>query len=201
VVSANTPSGRPRDPDVDTRITRAAVELFGRAGWARFSVDAIARASGVGKASIYLRWQTKEELLADALAARVANVADADTGSLRNDLVQLARQLMAQYLGDDRDAILRMGVEARYIPGIARRWNELRDSQVLAARAMVRRGIQRGEVPVSTDVTLLLDALCGGVIMHVTSTPTSFEKRLHEEADSYVVRLVDFLLARTTEST
>jgi len=39
------------------------VALFGEAGWARFSVEAVARRAGVGKASVYLRWPTKEALL------------------------------------------------------------------------------------------------------------------------------------------
>ncbi len=76
---------------------------------------------------------------------------------LRGDLVHLAGQLLSVYLGHAGAAVLRMGVEATGIPGADRRWNERRRSQVLAARAMVRRGIRRGEIPADTSVTLLLD--------------------------------------------
>jgi len=105
MTTVSTPTGRPRDPQVDRRITRAAVALFGETGWAGFSVEAVARRAGVGKASIYLRWPTKEQLLTHALATRVANVADADTGTLRGDLVHLARQLLELHVGDGYQAV------------------------------------------------------------------------------------------------
>jgi AcrR family transcriptional regulator len=186
--------GRPRDPALDRRIALAAVELFGRAGWAGFSVEAVARQAGAGKASIYLRWPTKERLLSDALETQVVDLTDADTGTLRGDLVHLARQLLDLYLGECRQAVLRMSVEASEIPGVANRWATLQESQVLAARAMVRRAIRRGEVSDDTSVTLLLDALCGGVVMHVVATPPHLRHRLLADAPRYAESLVDFLL-------
>lgn len=199
-MTATASAGRPRDPEVDRRIALAAVDLFGEAGWAGFSLEAVARRAGVGKASIYLRWSTKESLLSDALAARIIDISDTDTGTLRGDLVDLARQMLRLYLGDSSRAVLRISVEAPSIPGVAQRWEELRGSQVLAARAMVRRGIRRGEVPASTSVTLLLDTLCGGVAMHVSSTPAHLLPRLVADADDYAERLVDFLLKATAET-
>jgi AcrR family transcriptional regulator len=195
------PTGRPRDPEVDGRITQAAVALFGETGWAGFSLEAVARRAGVGKASIYLRWPTKEQLLTHALATRVANVADADTGTLRGDLVHLARQLLELHVGDGNQAVLRMGVEAASIPGVAERWARLRESQVLAARATVRRGIRRGDVPEGTSVTLLLDTLCGGVLMHAITTPTELRAQLAADVDGYANRLVDFLLRSVLSTT
>ncbi|MBW0104464.1 TetR/AcrR family transcriptional regulator, partial [Pseudonocardia sp. KRD291] len=176
------------------RIAEAAVELFGRAGWAGFSLEAVARHAGVGKASIYLRWETKERLLTEALGSSLLDIADVDSGTLRGDLVELARQMLALYLGRTRRAALRMAVEAPMIPGVGRRWDALLESQVLTARAMVRRGIRRGEVPADTSVTLLLDTLCGGVVMHVSSTPDHLQERLAADLDDYADRLVDFLL-------
>ena len=186
--------GRPRDPEVDRRIGDAAVELFGRAGWAGFSLEAVARAAGVGKASIYLRWESKERLLTEVLGTRMLDIADVDSGTLRGDLVELARQLLDLYRGPNRQAALRMAVEAPMIPGVDRRWDALRESQVLTARAMVRRGIRRGEVPPDTSVTLLLDTLCGGVVMHVSSVPEHLQQRLAADLDGYAERLVEFLL-------
>jgi len=199
-MTTSAPAGRPRDPEVDRRITLAAVALFGETGWAGFSLEAVARRAGVGKASIYLRWETKERLLTDSLGTRVINVADADTGTLRGDLVELARQMLHLYLGENSAAALRMSVEAPTIPGVAQRWAELRESQVLAARAMVRRGIRRGEIPEGASVTLLLDTLCGGVVMYVSSTPEHLLPRLRTEADDYAQRLVDFLLRAAVET-
>jgi len=133
--------GRPRDPGVDRRIARAALDLFADAGWAGFAMEAVARRAGVGKASLYLRWNSKEALLTDAVTWRLARVADVDTGTLRGDLVELATQMLDIYAGDASRVALRLGLEAAAIPGVAEHYAQMRHAQVLAARAIVRRGI------------------------------------------------------------
>ncbi|MFR9801034.1 TetR/AcrR family transcriptional regulator [Pseudonocardia sp. RS010] len=191
-MSTSPAAGRPRDPDVDRRVASAAVELFGTQGWAGFSVEAVARRAGVGKASIYLRWPSKEALLVGALADRVPPVADVDTGTVRGDLVRLARQLLEMHLGPSGRAVERMGLDAPQLPGVAERWERHREAQVRAARAMVRRGIERGEIPADTPVTLLLDTLCGGVALHVSSTPERLRPAI--DVEDYAERLVTFLM-------
>ena len=193
-------AGRPRDPVVDTKVAEAAIGLFGEQGWAGFSVEAVARRAGVGKASIYLRWPTKQALLVDALRRHVQGVAAVEAGDVRSELVQLGMQLMRHYLGDAGRAALRMTVEADRIPGVAEHWATIRESQVLAARAIVRRAIRRGELPADTSVTLLLDTLCGAVMNHVQATPEPARARLLPAGESYVVRLVEFLLPRAPAS-
>ena len=192
-----TQAGRPRDPRVDRRVADAAITLFGEAGWAGFSVEAVAKRAGVGKASIYLRWPTKQALLVEALRLRVGNIDEVDTGSLREDLVRLARQILDLYLGDAGRAALRLGLEGDLIPGLAEQLGALRTSEVLAARAIVRRGIGRGEIPEGTSITLLLDTLIGGATTHVQSTPKDRLDALRADADRYAGQLVDFLLGQT----
>ncbi|HUA31450.1 MAG TPA: TetR/AcrR family transcriptional regulator [Streptosporangiaceae bacterium] len=187
-------AGRPRDPDVDRRVADAAITLFGEAGWAGFSVEAVAKRACVGKASIYLRWPTKEALLVEALRLRVKVIDEVDTGSLREDLVRLARQILDLYLGDAGRAAMRLGLDGDLIPGLAEQLSALRTSQVLAARAIVRRGIGRGEIPEGTSITLLLDTLVGGATTHVQSTPEDRRDALRADADRYAEQLVDFLL-------
>lgn len=190
-----TAGGRPRDPEVDRKIGDAAVEVFGELGWAGFTVERVARHAGVGKASIYLRWPTKEALLVEALKLRVSVVSSIRGATVRDEFVQLARQLLGQYLGDSGRAALRIGMEADQIPGVAGHWADIRESQVLAARLIVRRAIERGELPADTSVTLLLDSLCGAVMCHVLSTPPELRERLERNAENYVNELVDFLLS------
>ena len=187
-------AGRPRDPGVDRRVADAAITLFGEAGWAGFSMEAVAKRASVGKASIYLRWPTKEALLVEALRLRVGIIDEVDTGSLREDLVRLARQILDLYLGDAGRAALRLGLEGDLIPGLAEQLGALRTSQVLAARAIVRRGIGRGEIPDGTSITLVLDTLVGGATTHVQSTPKDRRDVLRADADRYAEQLVDFLL-------
>ena len=191
-----TPSqpGRPRDPEVDRRIGQAALDVFGDAGWAGFAMEAVAKRAGVGKASLYLRWHSKEALLTDALALGLPKVADVDTGTLHGDLVELATQMIDLYVGPCSRAAMRLNLEASSIPGVAEHYEAMRTAQVLAARAIVRRGIDRGEIPATTSVTLLLDTLVGGAMMHAISTPAGKRAALANDTAAYAQSLVDFLL-------
>jgi AcrR family transcriptional regulator len=186
--------GRPRDDQVDHRIADAAVELFGRKGWASFSIEAVARQAGVGKASVYLRWRNKEELLVEALKMRMGRVSDVDTGTVRGDLVELVRQLLGLYAGERGPAALRLGIEARGIPGLAEQYEAMAQSQILAARAIVHRGIRRGELPGDTSVTFLLDAVCGGAMNHALTLPPAMGRFSAEAMADYAERFVDFVL-------
>jgi AcrR family transcriptional regulator len=186
--------GRPRDPEVDRRIAQAALDLFADAGWAGFAMEAVARRAGVGKASLYLRWSSKEALLTGAVTLRLARVADVDTGTLHGDLVELATQMLEIYAGDTGRAALRLGLEAAAIPGVAEHYEAMRRAQTRAARGLVRRGIDRGELAAGTSVTLLLDTLVGGAMMHALSTPPDKRADLARNIGAHAERLVSFLL-------
>jgi AcrR family transcriptional regulator len=192
--SAASVPGRPRDPGVDERVAEAAISVFGEVGWSGFSVEAVARRAGVGKASIYLRWPSKEALLASALETRMADIEAIDTGSTRGDLVELTRQLLRLYLSDSGHATMRLTLDGDKVPKIRERYEALTRSQILAARAIVRRGIRRGELAQSTSVTVLLDALCGGAMMHAMSTPAELRGKVTAGAETYAQQLVDFVL-------
>jgi AcrR family transcriptional regulator len=194
VTAANMSLGRPRNPDVDRRIAQAALDLFGEAGWAGFAMEAIARRAGVGKASLYLRWSNKETLLTDALTMRMSRVTDVDTGTLRGDLTELALQILDLYVGPCSRVALQLALEGDAISGVAEHYDGIRRSHVLAARAIVRRGIDRGELSPNTPVTLLLDTLAGGAMMHALSMPADLKASLHSDLRAHAERLVTFLL-------
>ena len=186
--------GRPRDPDLDRRIAEAALDVFGDAGWAGFAMEAVARRAGVGKASLYLRWSSKEALLTDAVTLRFTQVTDVDTGTLRGDLTELAVQMLDLYAGPASRAAHRLNLEAELISGVAEHYAGLGRSHVRAARAIVQRGIERGELAPDVPVTLLLDTLAGGAMMHALTTPPERRADLAREVRAHAERLVGFLL-------
>jgi AcrR family transcriptional regulator len=196
--AAHPVAGRPRDPEVDRRIAQAALDLYADGGWAGFSMEAVARRAGVGKASLYLRWNSKEALLTDALTLRLARVADVDTGTLRGDLVELAAQMLDVYAGETGRAAMRLTLEGSAIPGVAEHYETMRQSQVLAARGLVRRGKKRGELDPGTSATLLLDTLTGGAMMHAMTTPPDRRADLARNLGAYAEQLVTFLLRAVT---
>lgn len=187
-------AGRPRDRDVDRRITQAALDVFADAGWAGFTIEAVARRGRVGKASIYLRWSSKTDLLSDAVTLYFGGTADVNAGSLREDLIALATQALRGYAGPNGRAFLRLALEGDSIPAVADRYRDLQYSQILAARALVRRGIARSELPPGTNPDLLIDTVVGGALMHALTTPPGRRDDLANKADSVARDLVGMLL-------
>ena len=59
--------GRPRRPTTDHAITHAALDLLAERGFQAATIEAIALRAEVGRNTIYRRWRSKEELIADAL--------------------------------------------------------------------------------------------------------------------------------------
>jgi AcrR family transcriptional regulator len=193
--SANAGTGRPRDPALEERVRQAACELYGRVGWAGFSIDAVAREARVGKSSIYLRWADQTALLLDTLEARIALPFDTDTGNLRGDLLVLSRSTFELLASDVGDVVVRLSAEARAVPELAPRWAEFMAAQTTAMRAITQRGIARGDLPDNAPVTLMLDALFGGLLMHYMATPPSRLGRLAKESNEFTEALVDMVLA------
>jgi AcrR family transcriptional regulator len=58
---------RTRSSKAHDKVVRAAIELFGERGIEATSMDAIAQASGVSKATIYNHWTDKEALLMEVM--------------------------------------------------------------------------------------------------------------------------------------
>ena len=77
--------GRPRRAAARKAILDATLELLARGGFRAATIDAIAAEAGVGRNTIYRRWPTKEDLLADALAELTVDL-EAHEG---NDLYRL----------------------------------------------------------------------------------------------------------------
>src|SRR5690242_9938962 len=88
--------GRPRDPSRDEVIRAAILRLLAEVGYGALTMDAVAAEAGVGKATIYRRWRTKEDLVVDTVAdMNAAEVSETDTGSLEGDLRAVLRSLVA----------------------------------------------------------------------------------------------------------
>ena len=98
------------------------------------------------------------------------------------------------YAGPGSRAALRLSLESDAIPGVAEHYESIRLSQVLAARAIVRRGIDRGDLARDAPVTLLLDTLTGGAMMHALTTPPDLKASLNRDIRAHAERLVGFLL-------
>jgi AcrR family transcriptional regulator len=78
--------GRPRSADIDVRIMASALQLFSLKGWSGFTIEETAKRASIGKATIYLRWQDRADLLIDALHWANRNWPIAQSGCAQTDL-------------------------------------------------------------------------------------------------------------------
>ena len=87
--------GRPRDPSRDDVIRAAILRLLAEVGYGALTMDAVAAEAGVGKATIYRRWRTKQDLVADTIAElNNRTVVPTDTGSLEGDLREVLHAIV-----------------------------------------------------------------------------------------------------------
>jgi len=143
--------GRPRDPQADEAITSAIVDVLAEQGFSGFTVEEVAARAGVGKATIYRRWSTKEELVLAAAERVMVHVEPPDTGSLRDDLVGWYWEKFRTKSASTSDDLKKL--LARFIAGRRK-----------TIAQVVERGRARGDCG-DVDASLLMDMI-SGTLMH-----------------------------------
>ena len=148
--------GRPRDPDVDTAIMSAAVELLGEVGFSHLTMEQVASRARVSKASLYLRWQGKVAVVAEAIRRHSAIVPEVpDTGNLHEDMLAFLRALV-QGKQDAARALAAVTGEIASNPELRTAWRAGVSGAVTGSiRIIIERALQREELPKDTDVELL----------------------------------------------
>jgi AcrR family transcriptional regulator len=162
------PPGRPRSPEADRAILRAAVDLLADEGYGGVTMEGVASRAGVGKATVYRRWPCKSALVVDAVTAcRESGSEPPDTGSTRDDLLVFVRGFMHHLRTSDAGRVMpALVAELSRNPELAA---EFRDGFVQPRRAKVleavRRGVERGEVRPDVDAELIADGVVA-LLMH-----------------------------------
>ncbi|MFI0150562.1 TetR/AcrR family transcriptional regulator [Streptomyces lydicus] len=160
-----TPAGAAVLREDKTVAIRAAVfEELAAVGFARMSIEGIARRAGVGKTAVYRRWRSKLHLVLDVVSAvAAAGLPAPDTGSLRGDvrmLLEVASRALRHPMASQ--IIPDLLAEAARSPELAQALRTaLHDSQEGVAAAVVARAVERGELPEDVDTRLALDLLTG----------------------------------------
>ncbi len=89
--------GRPRDPRVDEAVSTHLLQLMAERGPSGFSMDELAARSGVGKAAIYRRYRSREEMEQAGLAAINEDLPDVSDLPVRQALVTLLTWLAGSH--------------------------------------------------------------------------------------------------------
>ncbi|MFF3495511.1 TetR-like C-terminal domain-containing protein [Streptomyces sp. NPDC002795] len=152
--------GPVRDETRNTRIIEAVLDLIAESGYADLTMAAVAARAEVAKATVYRRWASREDLVADALESLMLPVAVpaevTAAGTLREDLIATLIHSSAclQPHGRRFSAVLAAATASH--PQIA---DTLRERYIAGQRegiaACLHRAQERGEIT-ADRVELLL---------------------------------------------
>ena len=169
--SANDSKRRPggRSARVRQAVLDAAFAELGEKGYGGLSIEAVAQRSGVAKTTVYRRWPTRDELVADALDSRSdRNEPVPDTGTLRGDLKEFCEGVRDKLTSNHGKAMLKSLVAAvdqspEIIETVERFWRERRDVGGYLIERWIRRGVLRPE----TDADLLVEVILAPIYLRV----------------------------------
>ena len=155
--------GRPRSAVADAAIVRATLDLLLDDGYRALTMEQVRARAGVGKATLYRRYGSKQELVTEAIRHLNQPLDRPDTGSVREDILAVARSVIA---GAERVQF------ASFAPRLLAEsagdaemhaifYENLVAPRRAAMAAVLRRGVERGELRADLDVELAVDVLTG----------------------------------------
>jgi AcrR family transcriptional regulator len=189
---APAPSGAPpastrrRGQTLEQAIFQAVLDQLQTVGYARLTMEGVAGCAHTGKAALYRRWPRKEDLVVDALDHVLPALADLpDHGNLRDDLLDLLRQLAAMVNSGTGCALRCLLAEVDQEHPFARLLHE----RVFAPRkrsflAVLQRAADRGQLRADAAGQLVADVGPAMVVQRflVDGPPVP---------DDYVVSILD----------
>lgn len=184
------PPGRPRSEHSRRAILRSTLKLLRKeGGFPDLSIEAIASDANVSKATVYRWWPSKAALVADAFAeSSVDELQFPDTGSVHTDMNLQMRKLIRVFRSERGKVVAALLAGGQSDPELIEAFRERflwpRRRQ---AYKTLQRGVDRGELPPSTDLNLILDSLYGPIYMR-------FLIRHAELNDEFVDQLCTLIL-------
>jgi AcrR family transcriptional regulator len=185
--------GRPRDAAVGRKVVETVVRLIADGTpFGDLTMEGIAREAGVGKATVYRRWPSKDALLLDAMAAVDSPLPTLPGTSFRDDLVVAVETIRRRGLAKRDSAMLRnMLTQIQRNPEL---WRRYHDTVIATRRAALARllehGVAIGEVrpELGSDLELLVDFVTGTML-----TRTAFHQGASLD-EGLSERIVDLIL-------
>ena len=183
---ARRPGGRSARVRAD--VLRSTLEALAELGPGTLTVTEIARRSGVHATSIQRRWGTLQNLILDALLTySQEQLPTPDTGNLRDDMIALARLIVA-YLGTPIGTALAQAMAAAdddraLADSRAQFWR----ARYNATRIIIDRAASRHELAADTDHTLALELLVAPLHFRALLTRRPVD-------EDWIERTVDALL-------
>jgi AcrR family transcriptional regulator len=161
---ARNQGGRPRDSRVDDAITSAVRELLSEVGYTRLTMAEVAARAGVGKAAIYRRHTTKQEMIFDVLLPDQFLAVAPDRGSLRADLAAVLAEIADSMALPPQGTIPGLLADVHADPALSDRFDEkYLGAQRRTLTEILDRATARGELTTRPDPATLNALLVGPV--------------------------------------
>ncbi len=181
--------GRPRSEEAHRSILAATLSLLAERGYSRLTMDAIAAEAGVGKATLYRWWSSREALVVEAIhGPALAMIGEPQTGTLAGDVSFLVANLVELFRSPLGAMLMSVWSEMQHEPRLEQAFNEvfLERRQELIKLVMTAAGA-RGELRPGLDLEAVSDMVLAAVIQRARTDQGSLDA-------SYAATLVDIVL-------
>ena len=144
------------------RVLTTTFELLGESGVGGFTVDEVARRSGVAKTTIYRHWPTREALVIDA-CSRISDEQEVpDTGSLEDDVTAILTNIGHLLATARWSSVLPSIVDvAERDPQFADIHRRIQHGHAAPLREVIDRAAGRGEIAATADRSAMIAGLIG----------------------------------------
>ncbi|GAA1881580.1 TetR/AcrR family transcriptional regulator [Asanoa iriomotensis] len=157
--------------EITTALRSALLEELAANGYGRLSIEAVARRAGVAKTAVYRRWNAKIDMVLEVVAEFAGRKFSLpDTGSLHGDLglvlhilaAALEHPLASQIIPD---LLVEAGRDPKIAEALQRTQRAIQDE---VGVPLIKRAIERGELPADTDPDLAIDLVVGPIYWRLT---------------------------------
>lgn len=187
--------GRPRDPQIRSKVLLAAQRVYSTGGLPGFTFEAIAREAGVGKPALYRRWASPDELMADVIRSHVLEPLTAPSMDIRRQLTEIAMSILRLMQSEEGTFVLRMSSERHTRQGVFEQYlARIRDVIHSSNRSLVIAAIERGDLASDCDPDLLLHMITGSMLVSSLMAMAPEVASETADAEEYCGRVVDQVL-------
>ena len=158
--------GRPRNSEIDDLILKTARALLAEGGYEAMTFEAIGKATGIGRPTIYRRWPSKAHLAAAIAYGKYDSEMPTDHITLESQIAALVDQVATQYANPEI-ASASVGLINAFFHDKALREELHTPAETNARRqlrAMVKKGKADGIINQDADGDMLFDMLVGTLI-------------------------------------
>lgn len=150
----------PRARRSDVEILDATLDVIAEQGVSGTTVDIVAERAAASKATIYRHWGSRAALIHAALSSLAGPHIETEGGSLRQELTALLGHLVEYFNRSDVGRIFPSFIDAAVRdPELAELHRQTMQLGRASFERVVRRGIERGELPADLDIGLFVDVV------------------------------------------